>query len=302
MSWRGGIAERTTPILNDPYFLVAMKRNTILIGICLSGLSHLVVFADDGVEQALLRVGYAQENAKNEAAKLQSRLPLNELLPQLMDAFVNPKDHKFHAGANFVILALDPFPFDEMLSQLKVEENAYRKTGLLWFLGQRARTEEQKAQLIAQAKGMIYDQRPGMHIHGPASEYGTTRLRVCDEAYHVLRRHLKMESEMEDLHSTDIQYPSRNKQINKLLAAIGLPAPKWQEYKPPEGVPAVLNQTKGTNPSLERKQSTQQEASSNDDPTSSTRWSLIVTLIVAASGLLWLLIKNRCQTVVRVGK
>jgi hypothetical protein len=34
-------------------------------------------------------------------------------------------------------------------------------------------------------------------------------------------------------------------------------------------------------------------ATPNEEPTSSTPWSIIVVLIVAATGLLWLLVKNR---------
>lgn len=41
------------------------------------------------------------------------------------------------------------------------------------------------------------------------------------------------------------------------------------------------------------KSSSEQAATPNEEPTSSTPWSVVAVLIVAASGLLWMLLKNR---------
>lgn len=253
---------------------------------------HSVALANE-VQQSLSRVGYNRDLAAVEAQRLQASVPFDELLNQLIDASLNPTDHKTHSAANDIVCALSPFPFDPLRSRLQSEQDPYRKTTLLWFLDRGARTPEEEKEVIAQAKTHLYDQRPGLRIYGPASEYGTTRLRVCDEAYNILIVRLNMDKQLEWVSPTNSQFPTRNRNIDKLMTAIGLPVQQWQEFKPPEGVPAVLNRTKETKVPIEQKGASSTQAPSNDKATSSTQLSVFAVMIVAACGLLWLLLKRR---------
>ncbi len=57
--------------------------------------------------------------------------------------------------------------------------------------------------------------------------------------------------------------------------------------------PTGDQQLHGTTPQISRPNPTAEASATNEEPTSSTPWSIIVVLIMTAGGLLWLLLKRR---------
>lgn len=178
---------------------------------------------------------------------------------------------------------LQPDFADVVLKALERDQRAFAKGRLISLL---RRTPLEQVTALG---SHLSDRREGEELSKRSIGNGATPFRVCDIAFNVLQELRKTEGntppslvrsmsfEDRDLFITEAygQQSSSNDAAKqtapapKQLPVVQPPAPK----KAPEAKPTV--------------------PTPGEKPTSSTPWSIIAVMIVAAIGLLWLLLKRR---------
>ena len=135
---------------------------------------------------------------------------------------------------------------------------------------------------------LLSDKRVGQDRRGEARGYASVGLRVCDLALNLL-----WESEPEASHPPG--YPLDA--INSIERRDQLIADYAAKFKVQiEGDDASSTKSLATQPSVvvpQKAPAPKTATPPSPEPSSSTPWSIIVVLIVAACGLLWLLFKRR---------
>jgi hypothetical protein len=192
-------------------------------------------------------------------------------------------------------LAIDPFPFDHIKQLVTPEASSTKRAYLLFLLNKGASAPAQVDEVIEVAKSMLGVKGKGIRRYGEARAYSADGLRVCDMAYNVLVTRLPLNPPMMPVDTDNFVPDKRDALILELAerASIRLtthnPNADSSKLNAPEG---TLNVPK---PSSTPKAPALKPATSapSEEAASSTQWSIIIVLIVAATGLLWLLVKKR---------
>ena len=143
------------------------------------------------------------------------------------------------------------------------------------------------------ASTVLYDKGSGLRRYGEARAYSSEGKRVCDVAYNILVSKLGLEAAHPLLDVDNNVTSQRDQMIEKLGVELKLPKPpSWDAptQSPSEPVPSNLAPPKSTIP---KSAPDAKPSPPIKEPTSSTPWSVVAVLIVAAIGLLWLLLKGR---------
>jgi hypothetical protein len=165
----------------------------------------------------------------------------------------------------------------------------------LFLLNKGTSAPAQVDEVIEVAKSMLGDKGKGIRRYGEARAYSADGLRVCDMAYNILVTRLPLNPTMMPVDTDNFVPDKRDALILDLAerASIRLtadnPNAAGSKLDAPEG---GLNVPK-LSPSPKAPEAKPTALAPSEEPTSSTPWSVNAVLIVAAIGLLWLLVKKR---------
>jgi hypothetical protein len=138
---------------------------------------------------------------------------------------------------------------------------------------------------------LLSDKRIAQELHGEARAYASKGMRLCDIVMNSL---WSKEPESDRPPGYPVDAGTSRQQRDEMIAAYANkfnvpidadvavpPEPKLNQVPTPEAAPQKALESKPT------------ATQTSEELTSSTPWSIIVVLIVAAIGLLWLLLKGR---------
>ena len=191
------------------------------------------------------------------------------------------------------ILALKRFPFDELCERFIKSATSTERAYTLHLLSHGAPHQVNTENLKLLASTVLYDKGAGLRRYGEARAYSSEGKRVCDVAYNILVSKGGLGATYPIVDVDNYSVTKRDQLIEKLGVDLKLPKPpSWNAptQNLSEAVPPKLESTDSPIPqnATEAKPSLPSE-----EPTSSIFWSVVAVLIVAAIGLLWLLLKNR---------
>lgn len=142
------------------------------------------------------------------------------------------------------------------------------------------------ATVISSLADLLLDTRVAEKLSKRADAEGARAFRVCDIVYNVIQ-----EIQVEDKNQS--QPLTRDGDIT---IRDGRVAALYKELIPGAATPEHRDAVSSAAPSITPAPKAPEEKRTptpTEEPTASTPWSIIVVLIVAASGLLWLLLKRR---------
>ncbi|MFN0079256.1 MAG: hypothetical protein ACKVY0_22555 [Prosthecobacter sp.] len=236
-----------------------------------------------------------RELAAREAAKAASTMAPDSLVNESLAFLIASTDAASEAAAVRFLLAMEKFPFDAMALRLNTSKTSTERAYILHLLNLGARDQTSSNVVRQLASTMLYDKGAGLRRYGEARAYSSEGKRVCDVAYNILVSKLGLEATHPLLDADNFAPIKRDQMIEKLGLELKLPKPPSWDEPPQSTSKAVTPAQKSSKPTnapdaLEAKPTT---SAASEEPTSSMPWSVIVVLIVAATGLLWLLVKKR---------
>ncbi|MEZ5430462.1 MAG: hypothetical protein R3F31_04640 [Verrucomicrobiales bacterium] len=253
--------------------------------------------ADPAVLEGPLRT-IAQSNSREllfqEVAKAESTMTPQTIVDETVSFLLSSNNAAEEGAAMQFILAMKRFPFDELCDRFTKSKTSTERAYTLHLLGHSAPNQTHDDTLKKLASTLLYDKGSGLRRYGEARAYSREGKRVCDVAYNILVSKMGLEAAHPLLDVDNFMANQRDQMIEKLGVDLKLPKPpSWNAptQKPSEEAPSNFSPPKS--PAYPKETDEKPVPTAGDEPPSSTPWSIIAALIVAAGGLLWLLLKRR---------
>jgi hypothetical protein len=269
-------------------------KNTFLVALA-STLTALIAQSAslDGPLRSIASDLTNRELAAKEAAKAASTMTPDALINESLAFLLASTDAATEAAAVRFLLALERFPFDAVASRFKASKTSTERAYTLHLLNLGARDHASSEIVRELAASVLYDKGAGLRRYGEARAYSSEGKRVCDVAYNILVSKLGLEAVHPLLDVDNNMTIQRDQMIEKLGVELKLPKPpSWDAPTQSSSEPVPSNLASPKSPIPKTAPDAKQPPTS-EEPTSSTQWSVIVVLILAAGGLLWLLLKRR---------
>lgn len=264
---------------------------TLFVTIAISGSSLLAGDVKDSIQVVAAKI-LNRELPAIEVKKLETKISRQELVSELVQELMDAENPVTELVVNRMLLGMEPFPYQVIREQFTPEASSTKRAYLLFLLNTGASEPAQVDDVIELAKSLLRDTGKGTRRYGEARAYSADGLRVCDVAYNVLVARLELNPPMMPVNVDNYVVDERDALIHELAerASIQLTAdiPSSATNTTSPQAPSHVQPSAPVNAP-----STESTAAPSKEPTSSTPWSIIVVLIVAACGLLWLLLKRR---------
>jgi hypothetical protein len=228
---------------------------------------------------------------KEEARLLQTQFTQDDLINKLLEILWSAESISVEAASKRLLFEMDPFPFEQILEHLKATDLPLKQAYLLSILNHGANKPEQIAATLKIAKSMLGNKGKGIRRYGEARAYSADGLRVCDIAYNILVIRLSLVPSLPPIDVDNFVTDKRDMLILELAKRESIqlktddridrdatPDERKNSLNVPKHSP--FEKALGAKPSAP-----------NEKPISSILWSVV--LVVAAIGLLWLLLKKR---------
>ena len=264
-------------------------------------ISHLLIFmlivsklnAQD-LDESIQSVASNLRNyaaTKEEARLLQTRFTQDDLTNKLLEALWNAHSISVEDASKRILLEMHPFPFEQISELLIATNSSLKQAYLLSILNYGAKDPEQIAATLKIAKSMLGNKGKGIRRYGEARAYSAEGLRVCDIAYNILVTRLSLVSTLPPVNVDNFGPDKCDALILELAKRESIQLKTddrmdrdaiSDERKNSLNIPkhSPFEKALGAKPS-----------EPDEKPISSTLWSVV--LIVAAIGMLWLLLKKR---------
>lgn len=230
-----------------------------------------------------------------EAQKLLASATAKDVVTALLQVIQDDQEGVDGQAARRLLMALDPFPFEEMAGVAFNADDAVIRANALGFMNLGAKSPDELERVITEAKKTISDERVGISYHGDAKAHAPEGFRLCDIAYNILVKRLDLGEGNPLMDGSNFVIPDRNQLIDKLCSQLGLPLHKWSQAYPPVGNPATL--------ALPKELSTQQFPESPmishtatpdvvHEQTSQSWLTWLLVIIAATMGAVWLFLRK----------
>lgn len=271
-------------------------KNTFLVALA-STLTALIAHSAslDGPLRSIARELTNRELAAKEAAKAASNMTPDSLVNESLAFLFASTDAATEGAAVRFLLALESFPFDAVTSRFKTSTTSTERAYTLHLLNLGARDHTSSELVKKLAASVLYDKGAGLRRYGEARAYSSEGKRVCDVAYNILVTKMGLEAPYPLLDVDNNVIIQRDQMIEKLGAELKLPKPPSWDAPTQSSSGAVPSNVASPKSPIPKKapEAKSPAPTPSEEPTSSAPWSTIVGLIVAAIGLLWLLLKSR---------
>ena len=175
------------------------------------------------------------------------------------------------------------------------EDEPWKVVYLLRQMEKMIDREKQGKEVVPFIASFLNDKRPTEPLHRGPESVSRQQRRVCDGATSALIHYMEETGLCEKYDARfgnpggEGMWEKREQVIRAVVLVLQekelLPPDFWASLPPPR-LPKTVADANTKAPEAK-------PTASVEDPTSSTPWSIIVVLIVAATGLLWLLVKKR---------
>lgn len=234
-----------------------------------------------------------RELVAKEAAKAASSMTPDSLVNESLAFLFASTDSATEAAAVRFLLALETFPFDEMHSRFKMSTTSTERAYTLHLLNLGARDQTDSEIVRKLAESVLYDKGSGLRRYGEARACSSEGKRVCDVAYNILVSKMGLGTAYPLLDVDNNVTIQRDQMIEKLGIELNLPKPlSWDS--PTQSSSGPVRSDFVPPKSLTPRKVTKVEPPMTDDESqSSTPRTVVFLFIVAAIGLLWLVIRKR---------
>lgn len=175
-----------------------------------------------------------------EAQKLLASGTANEVVTTLLQIIKDDQEGIDQQAARRLMMALEPFPFEELSKAAIKADDASIRSHALGFMNLGAKSPSEFDRVITEAKKSITDERVGTSYFGDARAHAPEGFRVCDVAYNILVRRFNLRESYPLMDGSNFVVPDRNQHIDKLCSQLGLPLHTWSQAYPPAGNPVTL--------------------------------------------------------------